>query len=128
MNRIYAIAVVLLLIAGCAWWLHHAGYESGKAADQAVIDQKSAALLAAGQSLSNAAQALRESSAATQANAAAALAAEAKADASAADARRKKQEMAAADAEWKRKFNQAKQSKDCQYLLERMLCPAVAGY
>lgn len=125
--KLIAFAAVALLLLGGYAWANHRGAVSQQAADAVVIGQKTQALAAAGQSLANAAAALRAASAATIANRDAADAARAIADAAKAHAAEAKQALVDANAAWQAKFKAAQGAKGCETLQE-LLCPAVFPY
>ena len=126
-SKLIALAAVILLVLGAYSWAHHRGAVSQQAVDAVVIGQKTQALQAAGDSLANAAAALRAASAATIANRDAAAAARAIADAAAKHAADAKQALANANAAWQAKFKAAQGAKGCETLQE-LLCPAVMPY
>ncbi|TPG50682.1 hypothetical protein EAH75_04380 [Rhodanobacter glycinis] len=126
-SKLIALGAVVLLLLGAYAWAHHRGAVSQQAVDATVITQKTLALSAAGESLANAAAALRAASAATIANRDAAAAARAIAATAAKHADEAKQALANANAAWQAKFKAAQGAKGCETLQEQ-ICESAMGY
>lgn len=126
--KLIAAAVLLLVVACGALWMHHLGAVSQQAKDAGTIQAKDQALRAAAGALNAAAEALRSVDAQAKANAAEAVAQKAKADKAASDAEVSKTARADAEKAWRAKFDQLKQSTGCKAVLEQNLCPALSGY
>jgi hypothetical protein len=123
--KLGGFALLLSLLAGGYAWAHHRGVTDQARADKAIIDRKDAALLAASQSLTGAADALRQINAAAAAQMSVAKASARRAKETMTKAQRNEAAASQRAAAWRVKFRHAVASKPCAAMMEQMLCPDV---
>lgn len=129
LDGLYAKLIVagglVALLLGAYVFVHHQGAESQKAADQAEIAHKNAALAAASDALTAAAHTFDSINADAAAQVAAAKASAQRSAVAIADAQRAATQQAQAAAAWRHKFQAVVKTKDCAAALEQTLCPEV---
>jgi len=123
--KLGGLALLLGLLAGGYAWVHHRGAMAQQEDDQATIGRKDAALLAASQSLRNAAEIFWQINEDAEAQVAAAKLSAQRSQQVIATAQRQADASAQAAAAWRVKFKAAVASKPCAAMMEQTLCAAV---
>lgn len=130
--RFYAYGLLLLLLIGLGWYLHHAGYAAGEASqkqtDQQSIDSANTARGEALAQVAATAQALQQVNANANLEKLNAAIQQGNVEAAVAQLAKDKATAQSDAAAWQAKFKQAQASPACAGTLEGELCPALSDY